>query len=82
MQNDPNVEIYLMSTKYFSSVFFYQIHQVVLPLGIAAPVGLARLGLGAAAQVLLINPEIKDKVVLAAKKALSLKYDKLHRHRL
>ena len=61
---------------------FDQIHQVVLPLGIAAPVGLARLGLGAAAQVLLINPEIKDKVVLAAKKALSLKYDKLHRHRL
>ena len=43
---------------------FDQIHQVVLPLGIAAPVGLARLGLGAAAQVLLIDPEIKDKVFL------------------
>ena len=56
-----------------------QIYQVVLPLGIAAPVGLARLGLGAAAQVLLIDPEIKNKVVLAAKKAPSLKYDKLHR---
>ena len=32
-------------------IILQQINQVVLPLGIAAPVGLARLGIGAAAQV-------------------------------
>ena len=51
---------------------FDQIHQVVLPLGIAAPVALARLGLGAAAQVLLTNPEIKDKVFQAATNSVFL----------
>ena len=56
---------YFAGPTFFIHLIFDQIsNQVVLPLGIAAPVGLARLGLGAAAQVLLIDPEIKDKVFL------------------
>ena len=44
----------------FIHLMFDQIYQVVLPLGIAAPVGLAGFGLGAALQVPLSGPEIKD----------------------
>ena len=58
---------------FFIHLIFDQIsNQVVLPLGIAAPVALARLGLGAAAQVLLTNPEIKDKVFQAATNSVFL----------
>ena len=58
---------YFAGPTFFIHLIFDQIsNQVVLPLGIAAPVALARLGLGAAAQVLLSNPEIKDKVFQAA----------------
>ena len=49
----PRKKIIMIPHLIFCAVFnFSKINQVVLPLGIAAPVGLASLGVGALAQVL------------------------------
>ena len=56
----------MLTNYFFIRIILHQIHQVVLPLGIAAPIGLARLGIGAAAQVFLINHKIEYKVCIAS----------------